>query len=403
MEGPTVEAERAAKQAPAGPMGVGKPAASLGDLAAHGGTVVVGSPNVLIGGRPAARQGDSIACALHGIGTITQGSATVFINGMPASRLGDLTGCMAPGLAAISVPAFIGPPVKPGAKPIEHHSKGMTNAEADAAGKPAFGNAESKWSDENQDGNYDNFDGSFSLVHYRDKGFQNVGQHKKGEKMVGGAELSGTNEVDAGLITVHAHSRKTDTGFATGASLEGTSVRWGGMAALSPRGNKGLNQALGVGGEVKGPAFKVAGDALLGNDVHRHGFKLMGEAGVQVVGFETNHLTTIPLPKKLNIQIKEKAGATLGPAGLGGGIWLYYDDEKGRLYLGRTAKIRLLFGLSGEWEISVGKEFVEDSPVPETPAVASLLPFTEYTNTPGFGAGGIVGAILAGTPTVLIG
>jgi uncharacterized Zn-binding protein involved in type VI secretion len=119
-----------------------KPAAAFGDIAAHGGTVVIGSMNVLIGGRPAARKGDPVACALHGMGTVTQGSSTVFINGMPAARLGDMTGCMIPGLAAISVPAVLGPPSVPasleappiqGARTLAHGKDGKFHEENDKA------------------------------------------------------------------------------------------------------------------------------------------------------------------------------------------------------------------------------------------------------------------------------
>jgi uncharacterized Zn-binding protein involved in type VI secretion len=44
-----------------------------------------GAATVLIGGLPAARQGDSC-----GIDTIVSGSATVMIGGLPAARITDL-------------------------------------------------------------------------------------------------------------------------------------------------------------------------------------------------------------------------------------------------------------------------------------------------------------------------
>ena len=50
----------------------------------------VGSPNVFIGGMPAARVGDMAICT-GPPDSIVLGSATVFINGMPAARMGDLT------------------------------------------------------------------------------------------------------------------------------------------------------------------------------------------------------------------------------------------------------------------------------------------------------------------------
>lgn len=49
-----------------------------------------GDPTVLIGGMPAARVGDMAVCT-GPPDTIVVGSATVMIGGMPAARLGDMT------------------------------------------------------------------------------------------------------------------------------------------------------------------------------------------------------------------------------------------------------------------------------------------------------------------------
>jgi len=78
------------------------PAARLGDLTAHGGTIVVGEPTVLINGMPAARQGDMHVCPMvtgvvpHVGGPIAMGSTTVMINKMPAARVGDMCTCSGP-------------------------------------------------------------------------------------------------------------------------------------------------------------------------------------------------------------------------------------------------------------------------------------------------------------------
>jgi len=56
-----------------------------------GGPIVgPGQPNVLIGGLPAARLGDSCVC-VGPPDSIIKGSATVLIGGMPAARMGDPT------------------------------------------------------------------------------------------------------------------------------------------------------------------------------------------------------------------------------------------------------------------------------------------------------------------------
>ena len=49
-----------------------------------------GAPLVLIGGMPAARMGDMCVC-VGPPDTIAKGSATVLIGSMPAARMGDLT------------------------------------------------------------------------------------------------------------------------------------------------------------------------------------------------------------------------------------------------------------------------------------------------------------------------
>lgn len=82
-----------------------KPAARMGDMTAHGGSIVVGCPTVLIGGQPAARLGDMHVCPMvtpgtppipHVGGPITLGSAGVMIGNMPAARMGDMATCVGP-------------------------------------------------------------------------------------------------------------------------------------------------------------------------------------------------------------------------------------------------------------------------------------------------------------------
>jgi len=81
------------------------PAARMGDTTVHGGTIVQGFPQVLIGGQPAARLGDMHACPMvtpgtppvpHVGGPIIMGSATVLIGGQPAARVGDMATCTGP-------------------------------------------------------------------------------------------------------------------------------------------------------------------------------------------------------------------------------------------------------------------------------------------------------------------
>ncbi len=84
---------------------MGKPAARLGDMTMHGGSIVLGFPTVLIGGMPAARLGDMHVCPMltpgvppipHVGGPIVLGSPMVLIGGMPAARMGDMLVCVGP-------------------------------------------------------------------------------------------------------------------------------------------------------------------------------------------------------------------------------------------------------------------------------------------------------------------
>ena len=95
---------------------VAAPAARAGDPTTHGGQVTQGSPNVFIGGRPAARQGDAATCPLvtgnppapHAGGVINGGSATVRINGRPAARAGSaVTEAAGPGSAVQATQAAV--------------------------------------------------------------------------------------------------------------------------------------------------------------------------------------------------------------------------------------------------------------------------------------------------------
>jgi uncharacterized Zn-binding protein involved in type VI secretion len=78
-----------------------KAAARVGDPTLHGGKLAgPGCVNVMIGGKPAARAGDSHVCPLsngpqpHVGGLISAGSKSVFIGGLPAARMDDACLCV---------------------------------------------------------------------------------------------------------------------------------------------------------------------------------------------------------------------------------------------------------------------------------------------------------------------
>ena len=70
-----------------------RPFVVVGDKLSHGGSVVTGSGQTDIGGKPVARIGDKAVCVAHGPTTIVRGEATVVVDGNPVARDGDRTAC----------------------------------------------------------------------------------------------------------------------------------------------------------------------------------------------------------------------------------------------------------------------------------------------------------------------
>lgn len=81
---------------------MGKPAARMGDTTAHGGTLILGNPTVLIGKMPASALGDMQVCPMctgpvpHVGGPVTLGSMGVLLGKKPAARVSDLSVCVGP-------------------------------------------------------------------------------------------------------------------------------------------------------------------------------------------------------------------------------------------------------------------------------------------------------------------
>ena len=384
---------------------MGKPAAAIGDIAAHGGTILTGSTNVLIGGRPAARVGDTVLCALHGPGVISLGSFTVLINGMPAARIGDMTGCMVPGLAPVSVPMPVlgPPPVPPGAPPIQGAISlvpgNKMHAENDKSkdGVSAM-HMEGSITDANADGGLDSIEGSMEGVRMRNAG----------QKNVGAVELGGTHSMDVLYASARASNLEAPPGQEGGsvsAMAEAGMMKWGLGGTIGAKDSKGLNPALGVTGEANLMHAKAEGDLLIGSDQNRIGLIGKGEAGAEALKGEVGTVVTSPSFFGGNIQVSGKASGALGTVGGGAGAWLYYDKKQGRLRGGIMGILKVLVGLGAEVEVSIGRTFAEDpepAPAP-APAPSAGGMFGGYSNTPGLGAGGLPGTIMLGNPTVLIG
>ncbi|MEG7492696.1 PAAR domain-containing protein, partial [Enterobacter hormaechei] len=71
---------------------MGQPAARATiDVSAHSGPIQSGSPDVIIGGFPAARKGDTLSCSTHGSGIIVGASVISFVKGLPFPLKGERT------------------------------------------------------------------------------------------------------------------------------------------------------------------------------------------------------------------------------------------------------------------------------------------------------------------------
>ncbi|MFT4249228.1 MAG: PAAR domain-containing protein [Pseudomonas sp.] len=70
-----------------------RPFILLGDKLDHGGSVVSGSADTDVSGKPIARVGDTVACRKHGTTTIVSGDDSMLIDGRPVARHGDKTAC----------------------------------------------------------------------------------------------------------------------------------------------------------------------------------------------------------------------------------------------------------------------------------------------------------------------
>jgi uncharacterized Zn-binding protein involved in type VI secretion len=81
---------------------MGMPAATITSLTAHGGTVILGFPTVLIGMMPASRITDMHVCPMvtvlvpHVGGPFVLGAMTVLTGMMPQSRVTDMLVCVGP-------------------------------------------------------------------------------------------------------------------------------------------------------------------------------------------------------------------------------------------------------------------------------------------------------------------
>lgn len=354
-----------------------KPAAALGDLAAHGGAVAIGSNNVFIGGKPAARQSDSVACSQHGTGIIATGSATVFINGRPAARMGDTTGCLFMGMGSLAIPPVLGVPA--GAPPLTKSNDGQTNAEAEEKGKPTFFHIERTDTDEDHDGQRESFEGTGAFAHYSNR--MDAPDRAEGKT---GKERGAKITTDAVYFNVKS-SGPTGPLEITNESREFGVAKVAVVLSGGDAGSKGAKPDNSTTIEGNFAHAKVSKDVVLGSDGRgRHGLLVNGELGAQVWSADvTQQNQKLISVAGYDIGLKTRKGFSALALGGAGGAWAYLGDNEQAFHLGFNEAIKAGLGEGVEMDLIITK--------------------TSKSHLPGLGMGSITGTILTGNVKVIIG
>lgn len=349
---------------------MGLPAARFGDLAGHGGTILIGAPTVLINGMMAARVGDPLVCPgfdgpkPHVLGNIVKGSVTVKIGGAFAARLSDMTGCGVAGIVGTSMPPVAGPPPPPPGIP-----GAFTPKEGALVGTPNAGAGFTKT------GGFSNADGEAR------EGQASVAR-VAGEKKIGGSTVSGS--IDAGTVKGEANAGKGNA-FTPGGA--GASASASGVAAQGKITNE---NGSSVGGSVGVANASAGGTALVGSDGRRTGVLFAGGAQASLVQGQADSVAVYNIPfTNQNLQVGTTVGGSAGSIGGEGAIGAFHDKADNRHHAVGLIDLELLLGIKFGMDISFGSK-----PSPPLPPAVS---------TPGIGIPLTPGTVLMGSPTVLIG
>lgn len=304
---------------------MGNPAARASiDKAAHDGPIQSGSPNVNIGGFPAARKDDPIGCSTHGSGTIVGGSGTVFVNGKPLARLGDQTKCNASSSPAAAPAAKTAPPQYWGGTLAKDAGKdGMIHKDnLDARVLSYYSNQE----DKTGDGVYDSGSAGFALMD------MTLGNLKSKDTFKG--------EVRSKTLAVNFSDTSYDgmsdmEGMNTTATATGTQFGVTGSASAG-----GYNSTIAGDGYVGIAEAKAISEVYKGNQ-GRWGFN--AEVGAEAAAVKGEVSSATDYWGVLNTEVKIAASA--GSAGAAGGITAYVDETDYSGTFKVSGEIALLLGL----------------------------------------------------------
>lgn len=348
-----------------------QPAARLAlDTAGHVGPILLGSPNVLIGGAPAARKGDTFICAdpTHGgSGTIVGGSGTVYINGVPAARMGDTTSC-----PVIPLP----PPVVSGGAADILYSSTFAGTNKDGILKDIlpdkldvkFLHGERGFQDKTGDGSYD-------YVHAGGKVFS--ASLEEVNTTVLGLDIAGsgnyeyiTGEAGAGLYDSNGHYGYE--GHASVAAAKGDLTHSYGDPDIFQLEGKASGEALSAEARANSELF-------LGGDKNRWGFSGGAALGAEAIKGDLTASTTNAL-----FDLSATGGASALSAGGGGDVLGYVDLDERVIRAEIGGELAVALGLKVGINVTLKWGVIVDFFSPPLPAV-------------------FPGIVISGTPQVLIG
>ena len=355
-----------------------KPAArSLLDTAGHVGPITTGSPNVLIGGAPAARKGDSFICidpSHGGSGVIIGGSKTVLINGVSAARMGDITDC-----AAVPVP----PPVVSGGAPAQvYNATYAKNTNKDGTIKTSNPNLKAK--------------AFYTEFSKKDKNGDSGYDHVAGKAVVSETSLRNGYTTEGGYDVVSGGTDITILAAEGEAGAYGSNGTYGGEAKVGVAVAKGsVDIAIGdpdiinvtgkASGELASAEAKRDSRLFTGGDERQYGFSVGAGAEAQMVKGEIEGGGKSPF-----YEIAVKAGGTAGSVGVAGDMLAIYDRDDHYVRFKTAGKLALLLGLEADVDVKLKWDWAvsEESNGPKESISEPII----------YG-----GTVISGIPTVLIG
>ncbi|BCG07607.1 PAAR domain-containing protein [Buttiauxella agrestis] len=302
------------------------------DKAAHSGPINTGSHNVTIGGLPAARQGDTFICLLHGPGNIVAGSKSVTINGVPAARMGDITRCKVESL----------PPVKGKKTSISHFLTPVKNANQDGTVKTQkpdnialrIFSIYSTQSDESDNNSFDQVKTGISITDFQIK--DHIGDF---DINLGGSvgKLEGTAGLNDKEGEYGAGAKGRATGISGNAGVSSGKENSGDYAGAKSEGSVGFGDAKIEGNVIYKPEDEKYG----------FGFDIGAEAAVAHGELEGSY-------ENKYFAIKATLGGSAGSVGAGGGFSISYDSDDRVLEVRITGELALLLGLKSDLAVRGG-------------------------------------------------